>query len=481
MQERQKQQLEGWDKAYLWHPFTQMQEYLKEQPLIIEEGYGVILKDIYGKEYIDGVSSMWCNIHGHRKKEIDDAIKAQLDRIAHTTLLGPSNIPAIELAKKLVDISPKVFNRVFYSDNGSTAVEVAIKMAFQYWQQKSPQPPLNPPYPPFNKGGIGGIKTKTKFVALQNAYHGDTIGTVSVGGIPIFHKMFQPLLFDTLFAPSPYCYRCSLKKMPSTCSMDCLDALEEILSKNAPEIAAVILEPLVQGAGGMIVHPKGYLTGVRNLCTKYNVLLITDEVLVGFGRTGRMFACLHENVTPDIMALSKGINGGYMPLAATLATDEVYNAFLGEYKDVKTFFHGHTYTGNPLACAAAIANIEIFEKEKVLENLQPKIQSLEQRLREFTTLMHIGDVRQCGLIAGIELVKDKDTREPFAWEERIGVKVSLEARRRGLFIRPLGNVIVIMPPLCIGIDQLNRMMDIIFESIKIVTAPSPILSPEGRG
>lgn len=463
MQEYQKQ-LEVWDKAYLWHPFTQMQEYVKEEPLIIEEGHGAILKDIYGKEYIDGVSSLWCNIHGHRKKEIDDAIKAQLDKVAHTTLLGPSNVPAIELAKKLVDISPKGLNKVFYSDNGSTAVEVAIKMAFQYWQQKSTHP-----LPPLNRGEVGGIKTKTKFVALQNAYHGDTIGTVSVGGIPIFHKVFQPLLFNTIFAPSPYCYRCPLKKAPSTCSMDCLYALGEILSKNAPEIAAMILEPLVQGAGGMIVHPKGYLTGVRNLCTKYNVLLIADEVLVGFGRTGRMFACLHENVTPDIMALSKGINGGYMPLAATLTTDEVYNAFLGEYKELKTFFHGHTYTGNPLACAAAIASIEIFEKEKVLENLQPKIQFLEQRLREFTALMHVGDVRQCGLIAGIELVKDKSTGEPFAWEERVGIKVSLEALRRGLFIRPLGNVIVIMPPLCIGLDLLNRMLDIIFESIKIVT------------
>ncbi|HHT9125142.1 MAG TPA: adenosylmethionine--8-amino-7-oxononanoate transaminase [Candidatus Brocadiia bacterium] len=491
MQEYQKQ-LEAWDKAYLWHPFTQMQEYLKEQPLIIEEGQGAILKDIYGKEYIDGISSMWCNIHGHRKKEIDDAIKAQLDRIAHTTLLGPSNIPAIELAKKLVDISPRGLNKVFYSDNGSTAVEVAIKMAFQYWQHKSPKSPI-PPLIKGEKGGlgeVGGIKTKTKFVALQNAYHGDTIGTVSVGGIPIFHKMFQPLLFDTFFAPSPYCYRCPVGKTPSAppqsppsqggdyggvknnsksyCSMDCLDALEEILSKNAPEIAAVILEPLVQGAGGMIVHPKGYLTGVRNLCTKYNVLLIADEVLTGFGRTGRMFACLHENVTPDIMALSKGINGGYMPLAATLTTDEVYNAFLGEYKEFKTFFHGHTYTGNPLACAAANASIEIFEKEKVLEKLKPKIQFLEQRLREFATLMHVGDVRQCGLIAGIELVRDKETKEPFTWEERISVKVSLEARRRGLFIRPLGNVIVIMPPLCIGIDQLSRMMDIIFESIRQV-------------
>jgi len=448
-----KEQLQTWDKQYLWHPFTQMQDYVKESPLIIEEGYGIFLKDIDGKEYIDGISSMWCNLHGHRKKEIDDAIKRQLDKVAHTTLLGPSNIPAIELARKLVEIVPKGLEKVFYSDNGSTANEVALKMAFQYWQHK-------------------GLKDKTQFVALQYGYHGDTIGTMSVGGIELFHGVFRPLYFKTHFASSPYCYRCPLGKQPKNCSLACLKELENILKENSGSIAAMIMEPLVQGAGGIIIHPKGYLSGARALCKKYQVLFILDEVLTGFGRTGQMFACLHENVVPDIMALSKGINGGYMPLAVTLATEEIYNTFLGEYAELKTFFHGHTYTGNPLGCAAALASLELFEKEHILENLAPKIQYLRDRLKQFESLEHVGDVRQCGLIAAIELVKNKATKEPCPWEERVGIKVCLEARKRGLFIRPLGHIIVIMPPLIINTDELDRLLNIIYESIQIVTINS---------
>ncbi|MDQ1271655.1 MAG: adenosylmethionine---8-amino-7-oxononanoate aminotransferase [Planctomycetota bacterium] len=443
-------QLQTWDKQYLWHPFTQMQDYGKETPLIIEEGSGIFLRDIDGKEYIDGVSSMWCNIHGHRKKEIDDAIKRQLDKIAHTTLLGPSNIPAIELAKKLAEVAPHGLKKVFYSDNGSTANEVALKMAFQYWQHK-------------------GYSEKTQFVALQYGYHGDTIATMGVGGIDIYHKVFQPLYFKTHFAPAPYCYRCPLGKQDRDCSLQCLDELEGLLKNNAAQIAAMIMEPLVQGAGGMIIHPKGYLSGARALCKKYNVLFILDEVLTGFGRTGKMFACLHEDVVPDIMALSKGINGGYMPLAATLATEEIYNAFLGKYAELKTFFHGHTYTGNPLGCAAALASMELFEKERILENLAPKITYLQTRLKQFESLEHVGNVRQCGLIAAIELVKDKSTKEPYPWEERVGNQVCLEARKHGLLIRPLGHIIVSMPPLSIKEHELNRLLNIMYESVKIVT------------
>jgi adenosylmethionine-8-amino-7-oxononanoate aminotransferase len=445
-----QEQLQTWDKQYLWHPFTQMQDYGKETPLIIEEGSGIFLRDIDGKEYIDGVSSMWCNIHGHRKKELDDAIKRQLDKIAHTTLLGPSNIPAIELAKKLVEAAPPGLKKVFYSDNGSTANEVALKMAFQYWQHK-------------------GYSEKTQFVALQYGYHGDTIATMGVGGIDIYHKVFQPLYFKTHFAPAPYCYRCPLGKQDRDCTLQCLDELENLLKNNAAQIAAMIMEPLVQGAGGMIIHPKGYLSGARALCKKYNVLFILDEVLTGFGRTGKMFACLHEDVVPDIMALSKGINGGYMPLAATLATEDIYNAFLGKYAELKTFFHGHTYTGNPLGCAAALASLELFEKERILENLAPKIIYLQTRLKQFESLEHVGNVRQCGLIAAIELVKDKSTKEPYPWEERIGIQVCLEARKHGLLIRPLGHIIVIMPPLSIKEHELNRLLNIMYESVKIVT------------
>ncbi|MBE7444163.1 MAG: adenosylmethionine--8-amino-7-oxononanoate transaminase [Planctomycetia bacterium] len=445
-----QEQLQTWDKQYLWHPFTQMQDYGKETPLIIEEGSGIFIKDVDGKEYIDGISSMWCNIHGHRKKEIDDAIKKQLGKIAHTTLLGPSNIPAIELAKKLAEVVPPGLKKVFYSDNGSTANEVALKMAFQYWQHK-------------------GCKGKTQFVALQYGYHGDTIGTMGVGGIDIYHKVFQPLYFKTHFAPAPYCYRCPLGKQDRDCTLQCLDELENLLKNNADQIAAMIMEPLVQGAGGMIIHPTGYLSGARALCRKYNVLFILDEVLTGFGRTGKMFACLHEDVVPDIMSLSKGINGGYMPLAATLATDEIYNAFLGEYAELKTFFHGHTYTGNPLGCAAALASLELFEKEHILDNLAPKIKHMQTKLNSFKSLEHVGDVRQCGLISAIELVTDKTTKEPYPWVERVGIQVCHEARKRGLLIRPLGHIIVIMPPLSIKVDELKRMLDIIYESIQIIT------------
>jgi adenosylmethionine-8-amino-7-oxononanoate aminotransferase len=292
---------------------------------------------------------------------------------------------------------------------------------------------------------------------------------MSVGGIELYHKTFHTLYFKTHFAPSPYCYRCPLGKQRKDCSLDCLEKLETILKEHSNHIAAMIMEPLVQGAGGMIVHPDGYLGGVRALCKKYNVLLILDEVLTGFGRTGRMFACLHEKVVPDIMALSKGINGGYMPLAVTLATEEIYNAFLGEYSSVKTFFHGHTYTGNPLGCAAALASLEFFESEQVIENLKPKIDFLRAKLKDFELLKHVGNVRQCGLIAAVELVKDKATKEPYPWEERMGIRVCREARRRGILMRPLGHILVIMPPLIISMDELDRMLKGIYESVYMVT------------
>ncbi|HHT9120678.1 MAG TPA: aspartate aminotransferase family protein, partial [Candidatus Hypogeohydataceae bacterium YC41] len=464
-----------------------MSSFLGGRSLIIKEAKGVILRDIYGNEYIDGVSSLWCNIHGHRKKEIDRAIKAQLKKVAHSTLLGASNIPSIMLAKRLVEIAPKGVGaycntpllKVFYSDNGSTAVEVALKMAFQYWQQS-------------------GSHEKKKFLALQYAYHGDTLGAVGVGGIAKFHDIYRPLTFATgstepikspssdgraerdthtlpspikgeggtyklpksdtaqvFFAPSPYCYRCPLDKDKGTCALACLEEMGKILAQNHNEFAALIIESLVQGAGGMIVHPKGYLRGVRELCSKYNVLLIVDEVLTGFGRTGRMFACEQEEVMPDIMCVSKGITGGYLPLAATLTTENIFNAFLGDYS--RTFFHGHTYTGNPLACAAALASLEVFEKETVLKKLQPKIECLQERLQDFYRLEHVGDVRQCGLIAGIELVRDREAKEPYPAQEKIGHKVILEARNLGALLRPIGDVIVIMPPLSITLKQLERL------------------------
>ncbi len=463
--------LEEADRRYIWHPFTQMKEWAEEAPIIITEGKDWLVKDSTGRWYIDGVSSLWVNIHGHRKKKIDDAIRAQLDKIAHSTLLGLSNVPAIELAERLVKMVQKcgsaqaqkresaddktselpnfrtsALSRVFYSDNGSTSVEVALKMAFQYWKHK-------------------GVEGRNSFLSLNNAYHGDTLGAVSVGGVDIFHSAFGPLLFKTFRAPSPYCYRCQLGVAYPGCGLGCLDRMEEIMREHRNEIAAVIIEPLVQAAGGMIVSPSGYLKGVRQLCDHYEILMIADEVATGFGRTGRMFACDHEGVTPDLLCLSKGITGGYLPLAVTVATEEIYGAFLGEFGELKTFFHGHSYTGNPLACAAAIACLDIFEEEETINNIQPKIELLERRLREISDLRHVGDVRNKGLMAGIELVRDKKTKEPFPWEEKAGWKVAYRARDEGLLTRPLGNVVVVMPPLCISLDDLDRMLDIIAGAI----------------
>lgn len=446
------------DRRYIWHPFTQMKDWFGEEPIIITEGRGCFIKDVYGKWYLDGVSSIWVNIHGHRKKEIDEAIKAQLDRIAHSTLLGLGNIPSIRLAERLIALTDISFaglqprlSKVFYSDNGSTAVEVALKMAFQYWIHK-------------------GVKGRHTFLSLKNAYHGDTLGAVSVGGIDIFHSTFNPLLFRTYKASSPYCYRCEFGTSCDVCGKECLREMAAILERHASEIAAVIVEPLVQAAGGMIIWPEGYLRGVRELCNRFNVLLIADEVATGFGRTGKMFACEHEQVVPDILCLSKGITNGYLPLAATLTTDEVYSAFLGEFKELKTFFHGHSYTGNPLACAAAEACIRVFESEHTLEHMQENIEILDNTLREIAALPHVGNVRSKGLMAGIELVKDTSTKEPYPWEEKRGWKVAYAAREMGILIRPLGNVVVIMPPLSIGRDGITLLMDSIKKSIMTATS-----------
>jgi adenosylmethionine-8-amino-7-oxononanoate aminotransferase len=446
-------ELESWDKQYLWHPFTQMRDYCNEKPLIIEKGEGSFLIDIYGNRYLDGVSSLWLNLHGHNRREIDQAITTQLEKISHSTLLGLSNVPAIKLAKKLVEITPAELTKVFYSDNGSTAVEVALKMAFQYWQQKSPPQ-----------------KEKCTFISLDFAYHGDTLGAVSVGGIDTFHQLYKPLLFPTHRAPSPYCYRCSLEKIYPECQLSCVTPLEEVMQNHHQEVAALIIEPLVQGAAGMIVAPPGYLKRVRELCSRYNILMIADEVAVGFGRTGTMFACEQEEVIPDLMCVAKGISGGYLPISATLATEEVYGAFLGEYSELKTFFHGHSYTGNPLACSASLAGLEVFEKDRTLKQLEGKINFLKENLKLFLDLPHVGDVRQKGFMVGIELVKERNSKESYPLEEKMGSKIILEARKRGLIIRPLGDVLVIMPPLSISYEHLGQLMEIVYDSIVKVTS-----------
>jgi adenosylmethionine-8-amino-7-oxononanoate aminotransferase len=445
------EQLRQWDRRHVWHPFTQMQDWEREQPVVIARGEGSWLIDTDGNRYLDGVASMWTNVHGHCRRELGEALKQQVDVLEHSTLLGLASEQSILLARRLSEITPDGLDRFFYSDNGSTAMEVAVKMAFQYQVHR-------------------GRPERSRFITFQNAYHGDTLGAVSVGGIDVYHGTFRPLLFETIQAPSTYCYRCELGcKGPDTCGMKCIDALEALLKQYGATCAGLVIEPLLQGAGGMIVQPPGFLTRVRELCTHYGVLMITDEVATGFGRTGRMFACQYEGVVPDIMALSKGIAAGYLPLAVTVTSDEVYSAFMGEYAELKTFFHGHTFTGNPLACAVALKSLELFESDHLLEALQPKITRLAERMSAMSRLEHVGNIRQCGLAAGIELVEDAATRLSYPWEQKVGVRVCLEARKHGVFSRPLGNTVVVFPPLSISPDELEFLLDGLERSILHVT------------
>jgi adenosylmethionine---8-amino-7-oxononanoate aminotransferase len=442
-------QLQQWDRNHVWHPFTPVQRDSAEPSLIIERAEGCFLIDVDGTRYIDGVSSLWCNVHGHRVPELDAALREQLEKIAHSTLLGLSNVPAIQLARKLVELAPPGLDHVFFSDNGSTAVEVALKMAFQYWRQRlDPRP------------------RKTSYLAFTEAYHGDTVGSTSLGGIAHFHALFGPLLFPTVRAPSPHCYRCPLGLERKSCQVDCAAVVEDLVRRHHEQLAAVVIEPLAQGAAGMIVAPEGYLRRVRAITRQHDVLLIADEVAVGFGRTGTMFACEQEQVVPDFLCLAKGITGGYLPLAATLTTREIHAAFLGRPDEGKAFYHGHTYTGNPLAAAVALANLELFESRQTLAGLTPKIELLRNWLERISALPFVGDVRQKGMLAGIELVRDAVTKEPFPPALQVGKAVCLLARKRGALLRPLGNVIVVMPPLGIDLPLLDRLCDIIYHAIE---------------
>jgi adenosylmethionine---8-amino-7-oxononanoate aminotransferase len=417
------------DRRHLWHPFTQMRGWAEDElPIVVDHAEGTNLYDTDGNAYIDGVSSLWCNVHGHRHPAIDEAVSAQLGRVAHSTMLGLSHPPAIELAEQLVAIAPPGLTRVFYSDSGSTAVEVALKMAFQWWAQR-------------------GERHRTGFICLENAYHGDTLGAVSVGGIDLFHSLYRPLLFDSRQARAGD-----------------HEHLEQLLEEHGERVAAVIVEPLVQGAAGMLMQPDGYLRRVRELCDAHGVLLICDEVATGFGRTGRMFACEHEHVSPDLLCVGKGLTGGYLPLAATLATERIYDGFLGRFEDYRTFFHGHTFTGNPLACAAGIATLQTFERERTLELLQPKIELLARMLdHRVAPLPGVAEVRQRGFMVGIELA-------PRPAHERLGHRATLAARRRGAAIRPLGDVVVLMPALAISEADLTRLVAITAAAISEATA-----------
>jgi adenosylmethionine-8-amino-7-oxononanoate aminotransferase len=425
-----------WDRRHLWHPFTQQLDWCREEPLAIERAEGTDLIDSEGRRYIDGVSSLWCNVHGHRHPLIDGAVRGQLDRVAHSTMLGLTHQGAAQLAAQLVELAPPGLTRVFYSDSGSSATEVALKMAFQYWRQR------------------GGQHTRrTGFVSLRDAYHGDTLGAVAVGGIDAFHAAYSPLLFRT--------HRVQAGDARQ---------LELVLDFHAEEIAAVILEPLVQGAAGIRVHPPGYLRQVRELCDQHDVLLICDEVATGFGRTGTMFACEQERVAPDFLCLGKGLTGGYMPLAATLTTERIHQGFLGAPEEGRTFFHGHTFTGNPLACAAALANLEAFETEHTLLRLQPKIRLLGELLEGIARMPEVVEVRGRGFMVGIDL-GDHDA------SLRLGHQVALEARERGAIIRPLGDVVVLMPPLAISAADLRRLVEVVAASIVAACTSAGVEQP----
>ncbi len=413
------------DHDHLWHPFTQQQGWVEEEALLIERAEGSHVIDAAGRRYLDGTSSLWCNVHGHRHPAIDAAVREQLDRVAHSTMLGLSHSGAAELAARLVEIAPDGLSRVFYSDSGATAAEVALKMAFQYQAQRG-----------------GEHARRTSFIHLEGAYHGDTIGSVSVGGIDLFHAAYGPLLFSTrsVAAGDP-------------------DDLDRTLAAHGGEIAAVIIEPLIQGAAGIVVHPPGYLAAVRELCDRYGVLLIADEVATGFGRTGTMFACEQEGVSPDLLCLAKGITGGYLPLAATLASEEIYDGFLGAPEDERTFFHGHTYTGNPLACAAALANLDVFAEERTIERLQPKLAQLGERLAAIEAMPQVAEVRWRGFMVGIDLGAHERSL-------RIGHRVTLAARERGAIVRPLGDTIVLVPPLSISTTELDELLDVVVAAIE---------------
>ena len=445
------EKLKQLDHRYLWHPFTQMQEWVAEEPCIIGQGDGHYLIDVDGRRYLDGVSSLWCNVHGHRKREIDEAVRAQLDRIAHSTFLGLSHVPGIQLAEKLVEIAPKGLQRIFFSDNGATAVEVALKIAVQYWQLK-------------------GEAKRTLIASLAESYHGDTVGSMSMGYSETFHRFHKSLLFPVLSVTPPHVFRYYQRMSAAAALEAAVKEADAKLSQNKERLAALVMEPLMQGAAGMWPQPVEYLEAMAELCRRNGILFVLDEVATGFGRTGKMFAAEHARVSPDILCLAKGITGGYLPLAATVTTEEIYSAFLGDYKEFKTFFHGHTYTGNPLGCAAALASLELFERESIIERMQPRVSYLRKRLGEdFSPLSHVSDARHWGYMVGIELVEEKAGRKNYAPERRIGRKVILEARKHGVIIRPLGDVVILMPPLTITDEELTTLLDVTYDCIQVVT------------
>lgn len=430
-----------WDRDHLWHPFTQMQEYLASDPVVVVAADGNYLIDDQGRRLFDATSALWCNLLGHRVPEIDAAVRDQLGRMAHSTLLGATHPPAAELARRLAEIAPTGLSHVFFSDDGATAVEAALKIAFQYRL--------------LTRGKDAAAKAV--YLSLDNAYHGDTLGAAAVGGVELFHDVFKPILLPTLKVPSPYCYRCPLGRTPADCSIDCADHVEQALERAEGCVCALILEPGVQAAAGILVLPEGYLTRVAASCRRHDALLILDEVATGFGRTGTTFACQREGVTPDLLCVAKGLTGGYLPVAATLATDAVYTAFLGRYEEYRHFFHGHTYTGNPLGCAAALATLQLLRDGSIVRGVERKAEVLREALAPLAGARYVGEIRQAGLMCGIELVADRQTKACFPPGDRVGFRICLSLRDRGIFLRPLGDILVLVPPLSSTEDELRYL------------------------
>ena len=463
------------DHKFVWHPFTQMRDWLRREPIVIAFGQGAVLRDVHGKNYLDANSSIWTNLHGHQHPKINSAIARQFKKISHSSALGFANEPASLLAEKLVcaaNLKSKKtkLNKVFFSDNGSTALEVALKLAYQYsWRARSAAcpPALMKKFPP-------------RFLSLDGAYHGDTIGAVSLGHIDLFHKTYGGMLFKTSKVMSPYCYRCPFNRAKPEradareyrkCNWECVNLVEKKFfgqKKKGNPFAAFVLEPLMQGAAGMIPQPVGWLKQVTDIARSHGALLIADEVMTGFGRTGTTFACQQENVRPDFLCVAKGLTGGYLPMAATLTTQRVFDAFLGEYEEFKTFFHGHSFTGNQLGAAAAMASLEILQSEKSVRQRSQLQKNLQEELQSLWSLPNVGDVRQVGLVAGIELVENWRTRKPFALRERAGIRVCETMAKRGVLTRPVGNVIVLMPPYCTTREQLQKMVSALREAVKAV-------------
>lgn len=447
-----KNQLIEDDLRYIWRPFTQMKslESPDNKPIVIKRGRGIYLEDVDGNKYIDAVSSWWVNTLGHSNKRLNKAIYKQAKKIEHVIFAGFTHEPVVKFSKKLVSLMNNNLTKVFFSDNGSTAVEVALKMAYQYHVLK-------------------GRPEKSKFIALKNSYHGDTLGAVSVGGVDMYHKLYKPLLFNIRQAESPYCYRCPMNLNKETCNCECISSVENILKEEAEKIAGIIIEPLVQAAGGMIMYPPKYITMLRALCDKYNILLIDDEVAMGFYRTGKLFAYEHANVVPDIVCAAKGITAGYMPLSVTVTTDEIFNAFYDDDKDgYKTFYHGHSYTAYPLAVSVAYENLKILKEMDIEEYLKPKIAKFSKELEKFRNHKNVGDIRQTGMICAIELVKDKNTKEPFSYEDGVGKKIYQEGLKLGAILRPMWNCMYFITPYIITEKEIEKLLNIAYEALNRV-------------